>query len=69
MVEGCRRHAESLAQPLDMLSCKPSLPSEHRHSLAPSVVGRLPLSMTDPLLPTRRVDNGLAKLSGKAKNW
>jgi len=45
-VEGCRRHPESLAQPLDVLSCKPSLPSEdlRNDGLAPKLLSEIVLA-------------------------
>jgi hypothetical protein len=45
-VEGCRRHPESLAQPLDVLSCKPSLPSEdlRNDGLSPKLLGEIVLA-------------------------
>jgi hypothetical protein len=45
-VEGCRRHPESLAKPLDVLSCKPSLPSEdlRNNGLSPKLLGEIVLA-------------------------
>ena len=45
-VEGCRCHPESLAQPLDVLSCKPSLPSEdlRNDGLSSKLLGEIVLT-------------------------